>query len=1115
MRTLILIAFLLLAGCGSTPGTGGLLGPGAPSETRAREVVAADVGNTTVNLHAGWNAVGFQCAQLTSLTPNPNVAGLAWFNGATYEVEPFSLADANAGAGGRRGLWLFANNATSITYAGQDVGAPSLSLHTGWNLVSFAQPSSINGTELRATVGGQPVPVNSVLLNSALRINPDNSYTTVQLGTGALQGGYAYWMYATSPVSLAWGPLPAATSLRFVSVPGVVSSDSTVNSGLAFNVTAEVLDQYGQRVTTSGSVIELVVDNGPAGTVLGGDGTEALNAGLVSFSGLSLNRAGTVQLRAQSPGLTSSAPSAGIQVQVGNATRLGFADQPNPGTAGQDLSVMSVEILDAAGNRITSAANASVSLSIASGPSGGAVLYPPEALTQTTSAGAASFSGVRVNRAGTYTLQAAAGGYAPATSNSFAVSQAVAHHLEFSTNPPATVTAGGPAANGVSAWVYDQDNQRAFDYSLNVTLEMVPGPTGFVAAAGAAEAAPQLGATTPELQVAAVNGSVNFPAALLQPNLMGSYKVRASGQGVSNRSTTEPTFTVTAGPPATVRFAGSEPVSGPLGPAVPSFDMIVRDAKGNERNSGTITLAGPAAMTGNTSTVNPGTRRATFNSLSLAAPAADSASQTVALTATAGTPGYVFNFTFARQDEYRASTTTDSHQFFESAYPGKGIGRSAATGDYVIAWFSNANGDYDVHAQRFNTLGVPQGGEFRVNTTLTGNQEYPSVGIGAAGDFVIAWQSNHVSPPQIFAQRYSAAGAALGGEFQVSSVTQEAQYPTVACSDAGSFVVAWTNYQGRDGSLGGVYGRRFAADGTAQGGDFLVNQGNTSGRQENPQVAMHADGRFAITYTDYDVTRVKLALFAANGTASPLVEVDTVNGGYGAEPAFSPTSLVVAYGRAATAVILYRRFDLNGTPTGSPVTVSTGGEAYFPSVNVDALGRVAVAWFDTSTRDGTGMGVYARYFDPADVPPAADFSVSTFAGDQVYPALAGDRAGNFVVAWSTWLQDGSGLGTYARRYGPSGTASQAPMLVPYLESIPPAGQVGQALQFQGLNSSSRDPFRTIVSYEYDFNNDGVYDATGPTVNRAFASAGQKTVILRVTDDLGRTATTSLTLTINP
>ncbi|HEX5713921.1 MAG TPA: PKD domain-containing protein [Solirubrobacterales bacterium] len=67
-----------------------------------------------------------------------------------------------------------------------------------------------------------------------------------------------------------------------------------------------------------------------------------------------------------------------------------------------------------------------------------------------------------------------------------------------------------------------------------------------------------------------------------------------------------------------------------------------------------------------------------------------------------------------------------------------------------------------------------------------------------------------------------------------------------------------------------------------------------------------------------------------------------------------------------------------------------------------------------------------------------------------------------------------------------------------------------------LNASgSSDPDGTIAKYEWDFDNDGTYDATTATssTTTSYPTQGSRTIGLRVTDNLGATATTTRTVTV--
>src|SRR2546428_713996 len=120
---------------------------------------------------------------------------------------------------------------------------------------------------------------------------------------------------------------------------------------------------------------------------------------------------------------------------------------------------------------------------------------------------------------------------------------------------------------------------------------------------------------------------------------------------------------------------------------------------------------------------------------------------------------------------------------------------------------------------------APAGPEFRVNTTTANDELGASVAVDADGDFVVAWESRGEYSPSygIYARRYDAAGVAQGDEFRANTVTAGDQHnPSVASDAAGDFVVAWQSY-GQDGSKYGIYAKRYSAAGAAQGGEFRVN----------------------------------------------------------------------------------------------------------------------------------------------------------------------------------------------------------------------------------------------------------------------------------------------------
>ena len=163
------------------------------------------------------------------------------------------------------------------------------------------------------------------------------------------------------------------------------------------------------------------------------------------------------------------------------------------------------------------------------------------------------------------------------------------------------------------------------------------------------------------------------------------------------------------------------------------------------------------------------------------------------------------------------------------------------SGDFVIAWQSTSGQDGNgagVYAMCFNSAGVAQTGELLVNTSTAGDQLRPSVAIAANGDFMVTWSGAGTGGvgSDAYGQRFNSAGVKQGGEVRLASTTTDEQdYPVVAADSNGNFLVTWESYN-QDGSGWGVYGRLLRSSGSFLTNETLINT-TTSGDQAYPSVA--------------------------------------------------------------------------------------------------------------------------------------------------------------------------------------------------------------------------------------------------------------------------------------
>ena len=127
------------------------------------------------------------------------------------------------------------------------------------------------------------------------------------------------------------------------------------------------------------------------------------------------------------------------------------------------------------------------------------------------------------------------------------------------------------------------------------------------------------------------------------------------------------------------------------------------------------------------------------------------------------------------------------------------------SGSFAVVWNSMGSPGTDtdiesVQLRLFEADGDPAAPQLQVNGATTGSQILPNIAMDDDGRFVVAWQGsvstgNDASLRSIQARRYRADGSGLGAEFQVNTyVTGEQVYPSVGVDSEGNFLVAWSSF---------------------------------------------------------------------------------------------------------------------------------------------------------------------------------------------------------------------------------------------------------------------------------------------------------------------------------
>ncbi len=126
-----------------------------------------------------------------------------------------------------------------------------------------------------------------------------------------------------------------------------------------------------------------------------------------------------------------------------------------------------------------------------------------------------------------------------------------------------------------------------------------------------------------------------------------------------------------------------------------------------------------------------------------------------------------------------------------------------------------------------------------------------------------------------------------------------------------------------------------------------------------------------------------------------------------------------------------QRFASGGTRLGSEfqVPTSTVGDQFSPSVASDAVGSFVAVWA-ADDQDGDDSGVFGQRFGSGGARLGSEFMVNSYTiGYQERPVVARNSAGDFVVVWSSDLQDGDDVGIFGQRFASSGLALGSEFMV--------------------------------------------------------------------------------------
>ncbi|HEX4562237.1 MAG TPA: PKD domain-containing protein [Gemmatimonadales bacterium] len=326
----------------------------------------------------------------------------------------------------------------------------------------------------------------------------------------------------------------AAARVAFSTQP----NDAGVGQAITPPVIVVITDSTGHPVPSYSGSVTISLGTNATGATLSGANTATATNGVATFSGLSVNKAGSgYTLAAASSGLTG-ATSAPFDVTTAPApppNHVAFVMQPSSTQAGNAIApAIQVAAEDSTG-RVVPTYIGTITIALGANPGGG-TLSGTRVLAATN--GVATFSTLSIDKAASgYSLTATASGLTGATSAGFDITALpppppMATALLFTAQPQSAQT--GASLGTITVAAVDSTGAVVSDFSGMVTLAIGSNPSG---------------GTLAGLTSAATSGGVATFSGLSIDKAGAGYTLAASTLGL--KSATSATFTVTAPPPNT------------------------------------------------------------------------------------------------------------------------------------------------------------------------------------------------------------------------------------------------------------------------------------------------------------------------------------------------------------------------------------------------------------------------------------------------------------------------------------------------------------------------------------------------------------------------------------
>jgi len=360
-----------------------------------------------------------------------------------------------------------------------------------------------------------------------------------------------------------------------------------------------------------------------------------------------------------------------------------------------------------------------------------------------------------------------------------------------------------------------------------------------------------------------------------------------------------------------------------------------------------------------------------------------------------------------------------------------------SSGNFIIAWSSYAqDGDSGgIFAQRFGANYSPLGEEFQVNIITGGNQTAPDIAADLHGNFVVVWHGPGPNQEDIFARRFDCYGQALGSEFRVNDDPNGRDiHPKISMSKTGNFVIVWENNQiVADYEIWQILYKIYDPNAVP----IATGKVNLLFQCRYPDVSIDGNNNFTVVWVQDDIYHTSNVIMArqyyGNGTVknSPW-QVNTTS-------VDSLTQSSIAMDGSGHFIVTWdghpdssnedniyaRRYKFDATAlTGELlVNTTTDGAQQHPKAAMNSKREFVIVWNSENPSGSNIRDIHGQRYNSSSAPIGYEFRINTYiAMDQKYPAVVLNENSEFLTAWQSYGQDGSGYGIFADTGPKTGSA---------------------------------------------------------------------------------------------